>query len=114
MSIHRSERSVKACFNSILGSEKISKEDKDLISRFHNECYSQGLSHTRVVFYLDKLKHICLRWSDIPLHEMSKDSIKETTARIEKNDYSEHTKQGYRVTLKKFFQWSEGLWIVAI
>lgn len=107
-------------------SDKITGEDKDLIFRFQNECYSQSLSHTRVVFYLDKLKHVCLRWSSVPLHEMDKDSVKETIARIERDGwhqhkkrkddntesekirYSEHTKQGYKVTIKKFFQWAKG------
>lgn len=109
MDIRKNERTVKSCLESI---EKlnINQKDKELIRKFHDECYSQGLSHTRVVFYLDKLKQLVSRhYPGKPIHEWDKSNIKEIISKIERSGYSEHTKMGYKLSIKKFFNWLSSL-----
>ena len=109
MDIRKNERTVKSCLKGIEKLE-INSKDKKLIRQFHDECYSQGLSHVRVVFYLDKLKQLVSRhYPNKPIHEWDKHDIKEVVSKIERSDYSEWTKMGYKVTIKKFFNWLSGL-----
>lgn len=85
----------------------ISKRDKKLILDFHDECYSQGLSDHRVLFYVTKLRNIC-KWKQKDFQDLTKDDIKKLVRKIERKDYAEWTKHGYKVTIKKFFQWLKG------
>ncbi len=108
MNVHEPRKRLEACLKSIRSSQRIPEGEKKLILKFHDECCSQGLSNVRVLFYMEKLKMLAAKWSHKRLSRMDKDDIKELLGKIERSDYSEWTKAGYRITLKKFFQWLHG------
>lgn len=84
----------------------ISEINKSLIFRFKDECLSNGLSIDRALFYVDKLYMISqFLKKDFP--QITKEDLKELVRNIELKDYSEWTKAGYKITLKKFYQWLE-------
>lgn len=69
---------------------------------------SSGLTLDRVFFYLDKLKRIA-NFLKKDLTEATIEDIKEFVRQIELNgSYSEWTKNGYKITLKKFYRRVEG------
>jgi site-specific recombinase XerD len=88
-------------------SSSLSAKNKAAIVRFHNECFSEGLSIPRVIKYLYTLKRIAeLLGKDF--EAASKEDIKALVARIERSDYSEWTKRDFRIALKKFYRWLGG------
>jgi len=87
--------------------QELSGSDKELIHRFQDDCFAEGLSKPRVIFYIDKLK-IMGKLKGKSYGDMGKDDIKELVGKIERQDYSDWTKQNYKVALKKFFKWMRG------
>jgi integrase len=105
--IHNRKRNLERTIFRLKNSQ-LSEENKNLILRFHDECVSDGLSVDRSLFYIEKLRIVAqLLNKDFP--KATKEDIKELVRKVELNDkYSEWTKSGYRVTLKKFYKWLEG------
>jgi site-specific recombinase XerD len=99
----RLERELRA----IKGLKGISKENKDLIIDFHRYCFAEGLSIPRVIFYTKNLRYIA-RLLGKPFKDATKEDMIDLLQKIERADYSEWTKQGYKVTLKKFYRWLRG------
>jgi len=101
--------------------KKLSARNSELIFKFEKECYSHGLSDARVLFYASKLLVIS-RKTGKDLDVLTKEDIKEIVAEIEKGTYeytlnkrvrkgkySEWSKAGFKLTIKKFYQWLDGL-----
>jgi integrase len=103
MGIHNDKREIEFYLKKIDNSE-ISKKNKDIVLKFMDECYSRGLSDTRVLFYVSRLWVILSRWTEMNLDELNKEDIKSLVRRIETSDYTEWTKQNYKVTIKKVIQ----------
>jgi len=106
--IHNPEKSLKYFLSKIENSETSEINKKNLFD-FKNECIAQGLSIHRVVFYLVRLM-VITRMINKNFRDMNKDDIRELVVKIQtKENYSENTKADYKKTVKKFFQWLEGL-----
>jgi len=105
--IYNIKKKLETQIKKIKESDKISEKDKELILKFYDECYSQGLSDTRVLFYVSKLWMLA-HWCDKDFDQLTKEDIKSLVRRIETNNYTEWTKQNYKVTIKKFWQWLDG------
>jgi len=85
-------------------SSGISDKNKELILKFVNNCFAEGLSKNRVVRYVNNLKQMALILNK-DYDQCTKDDIKSVVAIIEMREWSEHTKVFYKVTLKKFYSW---------
>jgi integrase len=87
--------------------ESITQHNKELIEKFKNNCFSEGLSACRVTKYMHMVPKIagilgkCFDQTEI-------EDIKRVVAEIEKSEYAEWTKRDYKVTIKKFYKWLEG------
>lgn len=92
----------------IEASSNISSPDKKLILKFKDECLSQGLSEARALKYLRHLQNI-VKWIDVPLKKATKEDIKRLVAKINGMDYSDWTKHDYKVAIRKFYQFVEGM-----
>ena len=105
--VHNYDKRLKSQLLKLNKRKELSKRNKELIKGFLDECSSQGLSKTRIYFYLIRLRKICQR-IDKDLDKLTKKDIKELVAKINRAEYTEWTKQSYKVTIKKFYQWLKG------
>lgn len=84
--------------------DQLSPEDKALILAFTEEGRSQRLSNARLIYYSHNLR-LSKRWRTKNLIDMKKEDVMKTLNSIESSDMAQWTKQGYRISFKKFFQW---------
>jgi len=107
LDIHNTEDKLKATMKKL---DNLSKVNKELIMKFYNECFSHGLSNSRVLFYVIKLIRIAEKYKK-DLDKLTTEDIKNIVADIEKNEnYAEWTKAGYKLTIKKFYKWLDLKW----
>ncbi len=80
----------------------IGEKNREDFLKFKDKIYSQGLSDTRVYFYLQRLWMVT-KWIDKPLLELSREDLEKLVGAIHKKDYSEWSKHDYKVVIRKFF-----------
>jgi len=85
----------------------ISTRNSELIKRFEDYCFSEGLSEARVVKYLQSLRKIA-EWLGKDFDKATKEDIERFVKRLERSDYSAWTKHDYKVALKRFYRWLNG------
>ncbi|MDD5417931.1 MAG: tyrosine-type recombinase/integrase, partial [Candidatus Nanoarchaeia archaeon] len=86
---------------------KISEHNKKLILSFKEDCSANSLSIERILFYVNKLT-IMAGLIEKNYDELDKDDIMHLLMLVENRKISPYTKQGYKVTLKKFYKWING------
>jgi integrase/recombinase XerD len=80
------------------------KANSELMQKFFEDCYANGLSESRVRKYRATLRNLSAIIGK-PFTEATKEDLKRAVARIEKSNYSEWTKHDYKVSIKKFWKW---------
>jgi integrase len=105
--IYNLNERLKRIVETIKNSEEISHHNKDLIIKFHDDCFADGLSVARVLFYMNRLWNIA-RWVDKDFNEMTEDDIRKLVKEISQMKYSDQTKLDYKKAIKKFFKWLDG------
>ena len=106
-SIHNPEKNLERVMKAI-GLSDMPESNKDILKRFHDECFSNNLSPTRVYFYMDRLYRLS-KTLNKNFMKASKEELKSIIGDINKNkNYSEWTKHDYKVALRKLYQWLEG------
>ena len=80
------------------------KDNVELILKFLEKLFAEGLSKPRVIKYANHLKKISQKMGKSFL-EIDEDDITSFLSELEQSDYSEHTKKDYRVVLRRFFQY---------
>ncbi len=107
LDIHNAKRNLKRILVRVKGS-RMSEKNKNLIMGFYDDCVLSGLSTNRILFYIYKLfKIVSLFGKD--LSDATKEDIKDIVRKVELNEnYTEWTKNNYKVTLRKFYHWLEG------
>jgi len=98
--LERAERLVEA-------RNPLSGKNSELIKRFEDSCFSDGLSEARVVKYLQSLRKIG-EWLGKGFDEATKADLERLVNGLERSDYSAWTKHDYKVALKKFYRWLNG------
>ncbi|MCP8309007.1 MAG: tyrosine-type recombinase/integrase [archaeon] len=86
----------------------IPQENKSLIEKFSRYLFAQGLSCGRIIKYVIEIRKLA-ELVNKPFSEMTKEDIVEIVQKIERRpDYSENTKQDYKLSIKKFFRFLKG------
>jgi len=99
----RLERIIRKIENSC-----ISKRNRKIIMQFHDFCFSQGLSIAKIERYLFDL-HKFAQMLKKDLSKATKQDIQSIIAKVERSEWSPHTKHGFKVLVKKFYKWLEGI-----
>ncbi len=101
--IHNYDQKLNSIKKSIEKSE-ISKKNKELITDFENNCFSEGIGKAKITRYLYDLKKIAeILNKDFDVSY--KEDMQRVLANLEKTDYAYSTKRGFRIVLKKFYKW---------
>lgn len=108
--IHNYKRKLELVIEKVKKSN-ISKANKKTILDFSDHCFSEGITEAKInryVFDLHKLAELLKK----DFKSANRDDIEILVAKIEKaiskkgkKNYSEWTKQGFRIILKKFYKW---------
>jgi len=104
MDLYHFERKIEVLLKKIKNSNNISGNNKKTINEFYSYCVAEGLSNSRVRFYLDKFYRIAL-WLKKEFIDTSKEDIINLLVRINKLDITDNSKKDYKVSLKKFYRW---------
>ena len=105
--IHGFDRRFELVQRKVSRSNPISKRNSELIEKFEQHCFSDGLSKARVVKYMFHLKGLAERLGK-DFDAAGKEDIERVVGKIEQSSFSPWTKVDYRVTLKKFYKWLRG------
>ncbi len=103
MDIHNYKRRLENTLRNVNNSE-ISKNNKETIIKFHNFCFSEGISVCKIERYLFDL-HKFTKILDKDLSKATKLDIQRVIAEVEKGAWSPHTKHSFKVMVKKFYRW---------
>jgi len=86
----------------------VSTKNKEIIKRFASACIAEGLTKIRVAKYIGLLKYTALMLNK-DFDKVTKDDLIKFVTDLELNsEYSEWTKNDYKVALKKFYKWFKG------
>lgn len=80
------------------------KDNPELILKFLEKLFAEGLSKPRVIKYANHLKKISQKMGKSFL-EVDEEDITWFLSELEQSDYSEHTKKDYKVVLRRFFRY---------
>jgi len=84
-----------------------SQKNKDTIFAFVNVLYAEGLSEARILKYLSQL-NILSQGFGKDFDQVTMTDMYRFLAELERSDKRPWTKQGYKVTIKRFFRWLNG------
>jgi len=102
-SIHDYEKRLETALRKVRGSS-ISTKNKEVICKFKDECFSNGLSAGRAIkytYYLIKLAE----WMGMDFEKANKEDIKRLVTEIEKCSYADITKMELKTCVKKVYKW---------
>jgi site-specific recombinase XerD/ribosomal protein L40E len=103
---HNYKARLESTLRRIRESKVISKKNKEAMLRFKDYCLLE-ISVGRTVRYLECLMKLN-QWMDVDFEDVTLEDVKAVVAKINAKEYSEWTKQLYKVTLKKFYRWLKG------
>ncbi|MFA5070919.1 MAG: site-specific integrase [Candidatus Pacearchaeota archaeon] len=107
MDIHNYKRRLERIINQISRSN-LSEENKKLIMQFHDNCFTESLSLSKIERYLYDLFHYAIMLNK-NLMDATREDIKSIVAEIEKKEWSPHTKHAFKVMIRKFYKSMEGI-----
>jgi integrase len=85
----------------------ITTRNREILRKFHDDCFSFGLTAKRIAKYLNYLSKMAeLLQKDFD--QADADDLKRLVTEIEKMDWADWTKYDNKVMLKKFYKWLEG------
>jgi site-specific recombinase XerD len=103
MDIHNFKRRLERTLEKISKSS-ISKQDKTDLVSFHNFCFSTGIGPAKIqryLFDLEKIAHL----KGKTFRDCDKKDVQNIIVKLEKTDYADETKRGFKIGVKKFFKW---------
>jgi site-specific recombinase XerD len=105
--LHNYEKSLETAIRRVKQATTLSKDNRKVILEFDTHNLTIGLSPPRRMKYLNQLEKLA-NWLQKDFRQATRTDIEVVVQHIEQQPYSEWTKQSYRVTLKKFYQWLRG------
>jgi integrase/recombinase XerD len=106
--IYNYRRKIEQARTRITSSKVISEQNKTAILSFADYCLATGLSKPRVEHYLVRLYQVAGLFGPGPFKKATKQNIMDLVRKIEERDYAAHTKQDYKVVIKRFWKWLNG------
>lgn len=104
--IHNMAQKFKSIEKKFKECKEINIENKALVIEFARNCFSEGLSTTRVAKYYVLMKRICIELGkEKMLQEVTKEDVQDLMIRIQERYTSDWTINDHRIALKKFFKW---------
>jgi len=88
----------------LLRQSGISPRNKQLIEKFCNDCFAQGIKAGRVQKYAYILRKVA-EWLGKDFDKATEDDLKRVVAMINTSSFTEWTKYDYKRSIKKFFRW---------
>jgi len=88
----------------LLKNSSISQRNKELIEKFCNDCFAQGIKAGRVQKYAYILRKVA-EWLGKDFDTANEDDLKRVVAMINTSPFTEWTKHDYKRSIKKFFKW---------
>jgi integrase/recombinase XerD len=82
------------------------EEDIEVILKFLDQLYAEGLSKPRVLKYANHLKTMSERMEK-SFVDAEKEDITAFLSQLEQSDYAPHTKRDYRIVVKRLFEFLE-------
>ena len=107
--VHNYDRSIKLNNKSLQNSDQVCNENKQAVSRFIDKCYAEGIGGAAIRKYVSNF-HTMLKMApeNFKLLDSDQEDLEKLVAIINRSDYSEYTKKGFKVGLKKFYKTMEG------
>jgi len=102
--VYRYPRRLELALNQLKSSTTITARNREAILKFYEECVAQGLSTPRVIRLIQILSKLSVLLGK-NFESTTRDDIVKVVAKIERENYSDWTKQSYKVGLKKFYKW---------
>ena len=102
--IHGYRKKYELAIRILRRSKIISEKNKELIEKFCQECFAQGIKAGRVQKYAFTLRKIA-EWLGKDFDKATEDDLKRVVAVINSSSYSEWTKYDYKRSLKRFYKW---------
>ncbi|MDY0385639.1 MAG: tyrosine-type recombinase/integrase [Methanolobus sp.] len=106
MGLYNYKKSIQTAEQRIIEAD-YSQKNKDTIFAFVNVLYAEGLSDARILKYLSQL-NILSKNFDKDFDQITMSDMYRFLAELERSDKKPWTKQGYKVTIKRFFRWLNG------
>ena len=88
----------------LLRESGISQKNKELIEKFCNDCFAQGITAGRVQKYAYILRKVA-EWLGKDFDKATEDDLKKVVAMINTTPFTDWTKYDYKRSIKKFFRW---------
>lgn len=82
--IHGMRRGLERALIRLRKARNVSVENKELILKFHDHCFSEGLSLPRVLFYIRKLHKLAILLSK-SFREATREDIEEVVGKLERS-----------------------------
>jgi len=108
MGIHNYKRRLEKTLENIKGSKLISSKNRKIILEFHDFCFSDGLSVCKIERYLYDLYRFTQMLGN-SLDKATKKDLQKVVAEIERKEWSPHSKHTFKVMIKKFYRYIEGI-----
>jgi integrase/recombinase XerD len=108
MDIHNYKRRFERTVERIKKAEDISKENKECMFNFKNYLLSENIGTAKIERYLfDLMKYA--RMLNKSFENASKNDIRGIVGEINQKDLAEETKRGFKILLRKFYRFLEGM-----
>lgn len=101
--IHNTKKMLTSAFKKIQCSN-FNELDKQKITEFTNHCTANGVGNHKMARYLNDLYHIGT-WLGKPFETADKKDIERIMVILQNSNYSEWTKRGIKIILKKYYKW---------
>jgi len=108
MDIHNYKRIFERYIERIKESKEISKENKEIIFNFKDNCLSENIGIARISRYLGDL----MKYSQMlkkPFDKATKEDIRRIIAELNQQELSEETKKCFKILIRKLYRFIRGI-----
>lgn len=102
-SIHNYDSKMKAVLNKLNNNSSISQRNKDLILKFKEDCFANGLSKGRAIKYIYHLKKLN-EWLGKNFEDATREDIKKLVIKTEQSPFCGYTKIELLTCIKKLYK----------
>lgn len=106
--IHNYDRNYEVWLRKLNENKKISKKNKQIITKFRDACFLNGMTKARVIRYFSFFSFL-FKFFNKDLDKVTKEDIEKIVATINAREiFSPTTKHDSKVMLKRFYKWLKG------